>query len=49
MNAADKILKEVFTKANASDHYKCSFYPGEHKFDSDMQAEAFNWFDRWLK
>jgi dienelactone hydrolase len=49
MNAADKILAEVYKKANASDRYKCSFYPGEHKFDSDMQTEAFNWFDKWLK
>ena len=36
MNAADKILKEIFTKANAADHYKCSFYPGPHKFDASM-------------
>jgi dienelactone hydrolase len=49
MNAADNILKEVFKKGNASDRYKCSFYPGVHKFDSEMQAEAFEWFGRWLK
>ncbi|OGD20537.1 MAG: hypothetical protein A2W03_02175 [Candidatus Aminicenantes bacterium RBG_16_63_16] len=49
MNAADKILREVYAKAGAPDKYKCSFYPGPHKFDADMQAEAFNWFDRWLK
>lgn len=49
MERADNILKEVFTKANASDRYKCSYYPGPHKFDADMQAEAFDWFDKWLK
>ena len=49
MKAADQILKEVYNKANASEKYKCSFYPGEHKFDADMQREAFDWFDRWLK
>jgi dienelactone hydrolase len=49
MNAADKILQEVYKKAGASDKYKCSFYPGEHKFDAEMQKEAFDWFDRWLK
>ena len=49
MNAADNILKEIYTKAGHPDRYKCSFYPGEHKFDSDMQTEAFNWFDKWLK
>jgi hypothetical protein len=49
MRSADKILEEVFKKANAADRYKCSFYPGVHKFDSKMQADAFDWFDRWLK
>lgn len=49
MKAADKILAEVFEKADAPDRYKCSFYPGIHKFDSEMQTEAFGWFDKWLK
>ena len=49
MKAADKILQGVYEKAGSSDRYKCSFYPGIHKFDSDMQKEAFDWFDKWLK
>lgn len=49
MQKAEKILNEVFVKADAADHFKCSYYPGLHKFDGDMQKEAFNWFDRWLK
>ena len=49
MEKADQILKEVYAKANASDKYKCTFYPGPHKFDKAMQEEAFGWFDRWLK
>jgi hypothetical protein len=49
MQRADSILKQVFSKAKAADRYKCSFYPGPHKFDADMQSEAFAWFDRWLK
>jgi dienelactone hydrolase len=49
MQAADGILSELYTKAGAHDRYKCSFYPGPHKFDAAMQAEAFAWFDRWLK
>ena len=48
MQKADKIIQEVYTKANAKDKYKCSFYPGPHKFDKAMQSEAFAWFDRWL-
>ena len=49
MKSADRILGEVYAKAGAADHYKASFYPGKHKFDRPMQAEAFAWFDRWLK
>jgi len=49
MKAADKILEEVYQKADAATHYKCSYYPGLHKFDKAMQTEAFNWFDQWLK
>ena len=49
MKRADKILQEVYQKAGAKDRYKCSFYPGPHKFDTRMQLEAFDWFDQWLK
>lgn len=49
MQGAESILKEVYKKANAEQHFKCSYYPGPHKFDAAMQAEAFNWFDKWLK
>jgi len=49
MKRADGILADVYKKANASDRYKCSFYPGPHKFDAAMQTEAFAWYDKWLK
>jgi dienelactone hydrolase len=49
MRRAEKILNEVYTKAGAEKNFKCSFYPGPHKFDKKMQAEAFEWFDKWLK
>jgi dienelactone hydrolase len=49
MERADRILTEVYKKAGASERYKASFYDGPHKFDADMQKEAFAWFDRWLK
>lgn len=49
MERADKILQEVYAKADAADRYRCSFYVGSHKFDLQMQSEAFDWFDRWLK
>ncbi|MFC4874856.1 twin-arginine translocation signal domain-containing protein [Negadavirga shengliensis] len=49
MKKADGILQEVFAKAGAADRYKCSYYPGPHKFDKPMQEEAFSWWDQWLK
>jgi dienelactone hydrolase len=49
MERSDVMLREVYEKAAAPDHYRGTFYPGPHKFDLEMQAEAFDWFDQWLK
>jgi predicted esterase len=49
MRKADRILREVYAKAGASDRYEGRFYSGGHKFDLQMQAEAFEWLDSWLK
>ena len=49
MQRADGILTEVYKKAGAPERYRASFYDGPHKFDREMQKEAFAWFDRWLK
>lgn len=49
MKKADSILQQVFNKAGMTDHYSGRFYDGEHKFDGEMQADAFDWFDQWLK
>lgn len=49
MKDADKIMGEIFKKAGAADKYKCNFYPGPHKFDKQMQKDAFDWFDKYLK
>jgi dienelactone hydrolase len=49
MTRADQILKDLYTKAGAGEHYEGRFYPGPHKLDAEMQKDAFDWFDRWLK
>jgi len=49
MERADRILRDVYHRAGADDHYRMKFHPGPHKFDREMQGEAFQWFDRWLK
>ena len=48
MERADGMLARVFEKAGGADRYRCNFYPGPHKFDLDMQRDAFDWWDRWL-
>ena len=49
MQRADTIMKETFERGGASNNYRCNFYPGGHKFDLQMQADAFAWFDKHLK
>jgi dienelactone hydrolase len=49
MERADRILQEVYAKAGADQRYQSRFFPGLHKFDQEMQAAAFDWFDRWLR
>jgi dienelactone hydrolase len=49
MQRADRMLREIYAKAKAADRYHGKFYPGGHKFDRAMQADAFAWFDQWLK
>ena len=49
MKRADAMMREIFERGGAGDRYRCSFYPGGHKFDREMQKEAFAWFDLHLK
>ena len=49
MQRADEMLKSIYRKANSEEQYACRFYDGPHKFDAQMQKDAFDWFDRWLK
>lgn len=49
MERADRILGEVYRKAGLAERYQMKFYAGPHKFDREMQADAFQWLDRWLK
>ncbi len=49
MQNADEILRAVYDKAGAAGQYEARFYPGGHKFDLEMQADAFCWWDEYLK
>jgi dienelactone hydrolase len=49
MQRADSMLRETFEKGGAAPMYRCNFYSGGHKFDLEMQKDAFEWFERHLK
>lgn len=49
MQRADAMLADTFKRAQAADKYKSIFYEGGHKFDRQMQADAFAWFDQFLR
>ena len=49
MRAAERILGDVYQKAGAKSNLRVSYFPGPHKFDKRMQADAFDWLDRWLR
>ena len=46
MKRADEMLRDTFKRGGAEQQYRCNFYPGGHKFDREMQADAFAWFDQ---
>jgi dienelactone hydrolase len=46
---AAAMLAEVYRKAGASEAFRFSWHQGQHKFDLPMQAEAFEWLERWLR
>jgi dienelactone hydrolase len=49
MKRADEIMRETFRRGGAEESYRCNFYPGGHKFDREMQKDAFDWFDRHVR
>ena len=46
---ADAKMAAIYEKVGKPENYQGRFYPGEHKFDAEMQEDAFDWFDKWLK
>lgn len=44
-----EILTDVYTRAGDPEAFRLSCYPGGHKLDAPMQAEAFAWLDRRLR
>ena len=46
---ADRKIGEIYGKMGYRNNYAGKFWPGPHKFDVEMQGEAFRWFEKWLK
>ena len=49
MQAADAKLWAIYDRLGAPQNYRGSFYPGPHKFDRPMQADAFLWLAERLQ
>jgi dienelactone hydrolase len=49
MHAADERLKKHYKSVGHPEAYEGQFYPGEHKFDLEMQCAAFVWLAKCLK
>lgn len=41
---ADRKIAEIYSKMGHPENYIGKFYPGPHKFDAEMQEDAFRWF-----
>lgn len=48
MERAHAMIAGVYAAAGAAERHRGSFHPGHHKFDRDMQVQAFAWLDRWI-
>lgn len=46
---ADEKIAEIYSKIGHPDNYVGKFYSGGHKFDVEMQEDAFKWLERLLK
>ena len=45
MRAADRRIADRYREAGGEGSYVGRFYPGPHKFDCNMQEDAFNWLE----
>jgi len=45
---ADEKIAQIYSEIGYPDNYVGKFYPGPHKFDVEMQEDAFTWLGRHL-
>jgi predicted esterase len=46
---AGRILSNMYKKAHSPETFRITFHEGSHKFDREMQSEAWDWMKQWLK
>jgi dienelactone hydrolase len=49
VRAAFATLEAAYRKAGAPDRVRTRLYDTPHEFNQEMQAEAWEWLDRWVK
>jgi dienelactone hydrolase len=49
MKQASEKIQRVYKELKASNRYAYKFFDVPHQFNVEMQEEAFEWLDRWLK
>jgi len=45
---ADDKIAQIYSRIGQPDNYAGKFYPGPHKFDVEMQEDAFAWLEKHL-
>jgi dienelactone hydrolase len=48
MREADAVIRGYYERAGAADAYRGAFFDGPHRFDAEMQEQAFRWFKEVL-
>jgi hypothetical protein len=48
MRAAHEKLAQCYAKAGVSSHFRSIIEDQPHQFNADRQADAWEWFKRWL-
>lgn len=49
MDRAIQKITAVYSDLKKSDRFEGKYYDVPHQFDVQMQEDAFNWLERWLK
>jgi dienelactone hydrolase len=49
VEAAFAKIDQCFRKAGVPDRQRCRLYDAPHQFNVEMQADAWNWVERWLQ